>query len=129
MATRERPGDRGRRQLLRDRADALRDLRQRRLALGLSQASVAAATGVSRSLIGRIERDELGSPDLGDVGAIATALGLRLRIGIYPDGKPIADGVQLRLLAHLGRQLHPGSAGGWRFRCPSGATSEPGMRW
>ncbi len=99
-----------------DRGEALRDLRQRRLTLGLSQASVAAATGVSRSLVGRIERDELGSPDLGDMGAIAAALGLRLRIGIYPDGQPIADGVQLRLLAHLGRQLHPGLR--WRMEVP-----------
>jgi transcriptional regulator with XRE-family HTH domain len=116
MATRERPGDRGRRQLTRDRGEVLRDLRQRRLTLGLSQASVAAATGVSRSLIGRIERDELGAPDLGDIGAIAGALGLRLRIGIYPDGQPIADGVQLRLLAHLGQQLHPGLR--WRMEVP-----------
>jgi transcriptional regulator with XRE-family HTH domain len=116
MATRERSGDRGRRQVTRDRGEALRDLRQRRLTLGLSQASIAAATGVSRSLVGRIERDELGSPDLGDIGAIAAALGLRLRIGIYPDGQPIADGVQLRLLTHLGRQLHPGLR--WRMEVP-----------
>ena len=116
MATRERPGDRGRRQLLRDRAEVLRDLRQRRLAIGLSQAALAAATGVSRSLIGRIERDELDSPDFGDVGAIAAALGLRIRIGIYPEGQPVADGVQLRLLNRFSGRLAPTLR--WRSEVP-----------
>ena len=71
---------------------------------------------MSRSLLGRIERDELGSPDLADMAAIAAALGLRLRIGIYPQGKPIADGVQLRLLRELSRQLAPELT--WRSEVP-----------
>lgn len=77
---------------------------------------VAEATGISRSLVGRIERDELGSVDLEVLGALASVLGLRVRIGTYPEGQPIGDGVQLRLLKALSGQLHPALR--WRTEVP-----------
>jgi len=96
--------------------ELLRDLRDRRLALGLSQRTVADAAGIGRSMLGRIERGEIAAPDITDLGAMAAVLGLALRIAVYPQGQPIADRVQLRLLAAL-RDRIPQSMG-WRTEVP-----------
>jgi transcriptional regulator with XRE-family HTH domain len=91
-------------------------LRDRRLALGLSQQAVAGAAGMGRSMVGRIERGEIGAPDITDLGAMAAVLGLALRIATYPHGQPIADRVQIRLLAAFRDRL-PSSLG-WRSEVP-----------
>src|SRR5437016_1931218 len=70
-------------------------LRQLRLARGSSQAAVAAAAGMDRSYVNRLEAGERGAPPLPAVEALATALALT---------DPEAD----RLLAaagHLPRSL------------------------
>ncbi len=98
MTARERTRDKARR-----RADATLDeivgeLRGRRQQLGLSQAVVAEAAGVSQPMLSRIERGERRSPSLGDLWSIGAVLGLDLRLSAYPGGEPVHDHVQLRLL-------------------------------
>ena len=69
-----------------------------RVRLGLSQATVARAAGLSRSAYARIERGEVRSPSAGDLWAIAAVLGLGLRLALYPAGSPVHDSVQLPML-------------------------------
>jgi transcriptional regulator with XRE-family HTH domain len=116
MSTRVVAADQGRRAIAHAQRELLRDLRDRRLALGLSQRTVAGAAGIGRSMLGRIERGEIASPDISDLGAMAAVLGLALRIAMYPQGQPIADRVQLRLLAAF-RDRIPQSMG-WRTEVP-----------
>jgi transcriptional regulator with XRE-family HTH domain len=116
MSTRVVAADQGRRAIAHAQRELLRDLRDRRLALGLSQRTVAGAAGIGRSMLGRIERGEIASPDITDLGAMAAVLGLALRIAMYPQGQPIADRVQLRLLAAF-RDRIPQSMG-WRTEVP-----------
>lgn len=116
MSTRVVAADQGRRAAAHAQRELLRDLRDRRLALGLSQQAVAGAAGIGRSMLGRIERGEIDAPDITDLGAMAAVLGLALRIAMYPQGQPIADRVQLRLLAAF-RDCMPQSMG-WRTEVP-----------
>jgi transcriptional regulator with XRE-family HTH domain len=112
MPARDHPAIRGRRAIRRALSDVTTDLRTTRLALGLSQLQVAEIVGVSRSYIGRLERDEIGSPRLEHLATFASSLGLRLRLALYPDGEPIRDRVQLRLLDAFHARIHPSL--GWR---------------
>jgi transcriptional regulator with XRE-family HTH domain len=85
---------------------AVDELRLVRMSAGLSQQDLAGATGIPRTRIGRIERGKVVEPRAGDLGAIAGALGLSLRLNLYPDGEPVHDRVQLRLLAAFRTRLH-----------------------
>ncbi len=66
--------------------------------LGLSQATVAAAAGVSASYYGRIERGEVQAPRFEVLWAIGAALGLDLRLAVFPEGEPVHDQAQLPIL-------------------------------
>ena len=112
MSTRTDPAAAARRRVTRQLEELVADLRSARVALGLSQAAVASAAGVSRVLLGRIERLELARVPHGDLGAIAAVLGLDLRIGAWPAGDPLRDSVQVWLLEAVRARLHPTL--GWR---------------
>ncbi|HEY4189178.1 MAG TPA: helix-turn-helix transcriptional regulator [Candidatus Limnocylindrales bacterium] len=116
MPARERPVDRGRRTVRRAVAELAADFRTTRLALGLTQQILADAAGMSRSYVGRLERNEVATPGLDHLASLAAALGLRLRIAAHPDGEPIRDRVQLRLVDAFRRRLHPSI--GWRTEVP-----------
>lgn len=88
------------------------DLRRSRIAMGRTQAWIARAIGVSPALVGRLERHELRDTSAGHVAAYAAVLGLAVRITAYPEGEPVRDRVQLRLLGALRDRLHPSLA--WR---------------
>ena len=101
MPVRQRPGDLG-------AADARRlaravgtELREARIALGLSQRTVARAAGVSASQLGRLERDENRKPFLGLICRAARVLGLQTSLKLYPGGVPVRDAPQLALLARF----------------------------
>lgn len=87
-------------------AELTRELRARRLQLGLSQTAVARAAGLSRSALSRIERGLRKRVDPQDLFAIAAALGLDVRIGVYEGGAPIRDHVQTRLLSAVRSRIH-----------------------
>ncbi len=80
--------------------------------MGRTQAWIARAIGVSPALVGRLERHELRDASAGHVAAYAAVLGLAVRITAYPEGEPVRDRVQLRLLGALRDRLHPSLA--WR---------------
>ena len=80
--------------------------------MGRTQAWIARAIGVSPALVGRLERHELRDTSAGHVAAYAAVLGLAVRITAYPEGEPVRDRVQLRLLGALRDRLHPSLA--WR---------------
>ena len=83
------------------------DLRRSRIAMGRTQASIARAIGVSPALVGRLERHELRDAPIGHVAAYAAVLGLAVRISACPEGEPVRDHVQLRLIGALRDRLHP----------------------
>jgi transcriptional regulator with XRE-family HTH domain len=71
------------------------ELRQARLASGLSQGSVAAAAGTSQQSVSRIELGLPPFPDLLLASRVARVVGLELRVQCFP-----AAG-QLRDIAHI----------------------------
>lgn len=91
-----------------DRAwlELIDQLCEARMALGLTQAQVAAALGVSRSWVCRFERRRLRHVTFEYVARHAAVVGLRLSIKLYPVGGAIRDAGQAkyigRLLARIG---------------------------
>jgi len=116
MATRERPGDRGRRRA----RDALRRLGREhfeaRIASGLSLRACAEATRTSYSRLRRFERGELEVLNIGDVGAWCGVVGLDLGLRAYPGGDSMRDTPSQRLLERFRSQLHPSLS--WRTEVP-----------
>lgn len=97
-------------------AQLRRELRTARIDRGLSQDRVAAAIGVDRSWISRIERG-----DLRDVGIVAmaemlAAVGLELSMRAYPSGSPLRDRAHAALLDRLRLRLHRSL--GWSTEVP-----------
>jgi len=87
------------------------ELRDARMAAGVSQAHVARIAGLSRSTVSRTEMSGLAPASLRDLAVHSAALGLRLSLKVYPDGSPVRDAGQLRLLERLGVQVHPSFRG------------------
>lgn len=77
------------------------DLREARLRAGLSQTAVARALGCSASTISRVERGLVRN----------AAVGLVVRVGLFPLGSPVRDAGQLRVLNRLQPHIGPG----WRW--------------
>ena len=84
------------------------ELRQTRLSAGLSQATVAEASGLSPTQISRIERLHLPSASFDQVARLASVLGLDLSVRFYPAGQPLRDQAHLELIARLRARLGPG---------------------
>src|SRR4051812_4654370 len=105
---------------------ALRDvgdeIRNARLAAGLSQGVVARRVSISHSQVSRIERARLPNVSVEQLVSVSTVLGLRLSIRAYPDGDPIRDRVQVELLARLRSRL--ALSLGWRSEVPIAGTGD-----
>jgi transcriptional regulator with XRE-family HTH domain len=101
----ERTRDRGRRnaQLLALRLGT--ELRETRLAAGVSQRRLAEATGVSQPAISRLEHGRLPMA-VDSLALLCAALGSRLSVQLYPEGAPVRDVGQLRLLQRFRLRLH-----------------------
>lgn len=82
-----------------------RELRDARIAAGLSQAKVALAAGMSASQIGRIERGEQRRPTVDQLARFGMVLGLVLSLKLYPASAPVRDAGQLALIARLTTRL------------------------
>lgn len=87
---------------------AIADIRQARIAAGMSQQALAGLVKISRSRISRIERGE--EPDVPALllARMAVFVGLDLGIRAYPGGDPMLDVAQVRLLSRLRERLGPG---------------------
>lgn len=105
MTTRERAIDRGHRTSARALATIGAELREARIAAGLSQGFVADAAGSSRSEISRIERAGAPMVPVRRLAAAAAVVGLDLSVRLYPAGLPLRDKAQLALLARFRRLL------------------------
>ena len=102
-----------------------REIQEARLGSGLSQSTVAAAVGLSRSTVSRIERGGIRGVSIWQVARILAVLGHDLSARAYPSGQPIRDAGQARLLARLRARVSPDSA--WRFEVPVSASD--GRAW
>lgn len=111
MATKERARDRGQRNAEREWTQLGARLRDERLAAGVSQKHIADVAGLTQSRVSRTERGQRLPPRLDELGRHCTALGLRLSLQAYPDGRAVRDAPQLDLLRRFRLQLHPGL--GW----------------
>ena len=92
------------------------EVREARLAGGLSQGQAGGAVGMSRSQFGRIERAEIPGLTFDQAARAAAAVGLKLVARGYPDGDPVRDAGQLRLLERLRACLAPGTS--WQVEVP-----------
>jgi transcriptional regulator with XRE-family HTH domain len=106
VPSRERPADRGAALAREIVARVSAEVREARLSAGLGQADVARAIGISVAQLSRIERGL--SPDVTFVMAarLHAVLGMRLSVKSYPDGDPIRDAAQQRLLERFVARCH-----------------------
>lgn len=95
--------------LVRNTAAEIRNLR---IAAGLTQREVARAAGISREHLCRIELGRVRSLDLRTCCVLYALLGQRLSLKGYPTGEPLRDAGQRRLLDRFDRRV-PGT---WRRR-------------
>jgi transcriptional regulator with XRE-family HTH domain len=98
MTARARRGDLAALEARRVVAERLRDVREARLASGVTVDAAARAAGMSSSQWSRLERDELDAPSVEQLFRAASVVGLRPSLGLYPGGSPIRDAAQLALL-------------------------------
>ena len=106
MAPRERPVDRAARVSRKIQLAVATELRDARLAAGLSQQSVGRAAGISHAQVGRVERGAVSGLTIAQLGGIATALGLDLSVRFFPGGDPLRDAAQSSLLERLRQRIH-----------------------
>jgi transcriptional regulator with XRE-family HTH domain len=83
------------------------DVGQARRSSGLSLDSVGRACHIAGSTAQRIETGVIRNPDLAVLSEMAAAVGMELRIRVYPAGEPIRDAPQQRLLERLRVVLPP----------------------
>ena len=106
MATRERRLDRAARLVRRALAMIGEEFREVRIQAGLSQRELGARVGLSHAEIGRIERGLAPHVAYQTLVNIAAVLGLDLPLRAYPNGDPVRDAPQLKVLARF-RTLLP----------------------
>lgn len=91
---------------------AVAEIHGARMAAGLSQQALGAAVGLSASEIGRFERGDVQDVGIDRLCRLAAAAGLTVSLRLFPDGDPVRDAGQVRLLDRL-RDRVP-SAVRWR---------------
>lgn len=96
-------GDRSAERVRRRLANELRDAR---LAAGLSQAHVARVAGVSQSHVSRVELGQATGSSIVDLARHCAALALRLDARVFAVASPVRDAGQLRLLERLRSVIH-----------------------
>lgn len=116
MTTRERPTDRADREASRILAIIGREVREARIAAGLSQVVVGKGAGISHAQVSRLERGLVRSASVRVLERLSESVGLDLSVRAYPGGDPIRDAAHVRLLDRFRRHLHPGLR--WRIEVP-----------
>ena len=116
MGTHDGIQQRGVRMGRRQRQRAGEELRRARLTSGLSQRALGRIVRLSHSAVGRLERGELQRVTVDRIALIAAALGLDLRIGLFPSGSPVRDAGHLALIERLRRRVSPALR--WRAEVP-----------
>lgn len=93
------------------------ELRDARIAAGLSQVAVARALGCAPSTISRVERGEWPKVSIVTIVRYAVIVGHVVRVAMYPIGAPIRDAGQVRLLNRLKQHL-PSPPWDWALEGP-----------
>lgn len=96
--------------------DLATELREARLAAGVSQDHVGRVAGLNQSMISRIERGQVASAGIDALTRHCAALGLRLSLRVYPEGVAVRDAGQLRLIGRFRAELDGWL--GWRTEVP-----------
>jgi transcriptional regulator with XRE-family HTH domain len=116
MATRERPGDRGRRRGERLLFEILEEARRARIASGLTQSDVGRALGLSAARVSLMERGKYANVPFVAIAQFLSVTGLELSAGAYPIGGGLRDIAQIRLLDRLRAHASPDIR--WRTEVP-----------
>jgi transcriptional regulator with XRE-family HTH domain len=82
------------------------DLREGRLAAGLSLAAVGNAARMSYSEVSRIERGRLPGVSVQQLARLFAVVGMDLSARAYPFGLPLRDAAHIALLTRFGTVLH-----------------------
>jgi hypothetical protein len=82
------------------------DLVRPRLGSGLSRETVGRASGLSRTIVERIEAGSRPTT-IREFAVFGAAVGVDVRLRAYPAGDPIRDVGQARLLGRFRPRLHP----------------------
>jgi transcriptional regulator with XRE-family HTH domain len=123
MATRERPIDRANRVVAGLVSVTAADLREARIAAGLSQRAVADAAGLSHPTVSRMERGRSPEISLLAIARVGAAVGLKPVLRLYPDGDPIRDIAHVKLLERLHARIHAQLR--WRTEVPLPIPGDP----
>jgi transcriptional regulator with XRE-family HTH domain len=115
VANRERRQERADWLIRRDLNQAGMEVRSARMAAGLTLQEVASVLGVSHPTVLRAERGSAGT-DLTMLARLASVVGLRARLRLYPDGDPIRDAGQVALIRRFRERV--GEVGSWTFEVP-----------
>jgi transcriptional regulator with XRE-family HTH domain len=111
MPPRERLVDRGRRRGRRLLGDVGAELREARVAAGLTQATLGAAVGVAASEISRIENGRRASVSIERLAVAFAVLGMDLTVRAYPVSSPLRDAGHVALLQRLASRC----SSSWRW--------------
>lgn len=95
---------------------ARKEFREARLASGISRADAGRAVGISPSQVDRFERGLLHDIRLEQMCRLTAAVGLVPSLRFFPDGDPLRDIGQVRVLSRLRARL--AAASGWRTEVP-----------
>lgn len=107
MGSRDDPRTRGRWRGARLSSELIGSWRELRLAAGLTQATVARASGIARTTYADLERGRTAQVTLLHASIVSAALGQDLSVKLYPFGPPVRDAAHLRLLSELVERLAP----------------------
>jgi transcriptional regulator with XRE-family HTH domain len=116
MGSRHSADEEGRRRWATIRTRIGTEIRTARRVAGASQAAAAQEAGMSRSQFGRVERGELRRLSFEQACRAAAAVGLDVSVRTFPDGDPVRDAGQLRLLERFRGLLPLGAT--WRTEVP-----------
>jgi transcriptional regulator with XRE-family HTH domain len=95
---------------------AIAEIRDARIGSGLGQEELGRAVGISASQVARFERGALGDLRLEPLCRLSAGVGLAPHLRFYPDGDPIRDAGQVRLLDRLRVRVAPSAR--WRVEVP-----------
>lgn len=114
--------DEAKRTIADDIRDVGKEVRRARIAHELSQASVAQAAGCSVQAVHRVEQAVYGGP-WRTTSRICTAVGLKLRLDVFPSGDAIRDTAHLTLLEDLHGLVAPNVV--WQTEVPLPRAGDP----
>lgn len=116
MAVRNGALDRARETSKRLVSHAVGEIHGARIAAGLSQQALGAAVGLSASEVGRFERGDVQDVGIDRLCRMAAAAGLTVSLRLFPEGDPVRDAGQVRLLDRLRDRVPPSVR--WRQEVP-----------